>query len=289
LVDQHGHVGHPLEPGDLVHGHETSLTEGSLGHVARIVAPRSRWENRDVTGTLYLGTSGFAYPEWKGPFYPEGLRDADMLHHYATRFPSVEVNYTFRRFPAEKTMRRWAEQVPEGFRFAMKANQRITHTRRLREADTDVSDFLDRARLLGDRLGPILFQCPPTLHYDRGLIESFLAYLPPIAPYAFEFRHESWMEARDLLAEHGVAWCFAEWNDSEVEPVLSEPFAYLRLRRDDYSDDQLNAWARRVREATDRGSDVFAYFKHEEGTAAPRHTERLSRLVGGVLSRTETR
>jgi uncharacterized protein YecE (DUF72 family) len=234
-----------------------------------------------VTGTLYLGTSGFAYQEWKGPFYPEDLKDADMLSFYSGRFPSVEVNYTFRRFPAEKTIRTWAERATGNFRFALKANQRITHTRRLRDTDADVSDFLDRVRALGDHLGPILFQCPPSLKFDRGLLEAFLAYLPPMARYAFEFRDESWTQALDLLAEQGAAWCFAEWNDTEAEPILSEPFAYLRLRRDEYTDDQLRGWAERIAAAMERGTDVFAYFKHESGAAAPRHAERLRDLSAG--------
>jgi uncharacterized protein YecE (DUF72 family) len=232
-----------------------------------------------VVGTLFLGTSGFAYPEWKGSFYPSDLKEADFLPHYATRFPSVEINYTFRRFPAEKTMRRWAELAPEGFRFAMKANQRITHTRRLRDADQDVSDFLDRARLLGDRLGPILFQCPPSLYFDRGLIESFLAYLPPVAPYAMEFRHESWNEAKGILAENGVAWCVSETDEKAADDVPAEPFVYLRLRKDTYTDDDLRGWGERVRGAVSAGRDVFAFFKHEEGVAAPRHARRLGDLV----------
>ena len=234
-----------------------------------------------MAGTLFLGTSGFAYPEWTGPFYPEDLESDDMLPYYAGRFPSVEINYTFRRFPAEKTVRRWAERTPREFRFALKANQRITHRLRLRNAERDVGDFLDRVRLLGPRLGPILFQCPPSLHYDRGLIDSFLAYLPPIAPYAMEFRHESWGEARPLLEEHGVAWCFAETEETaaEAERILSAPFAYLRLRRDEYSDDELAGWARTIEKALADGRDVYAYLKHEEGAAAPRHAERLEALV----------
>ncbi len=236
-----------------------------------------------MVGSLYLGTSGFAYPEWIGPFYPEGLKADDMLPAYAERFRSVEINYTFRRFPAETTVQRWAERTPAGFRFALKAVGRITHTRRLRDADQDVSDFLERVRLLGEGLGPILFQCPPSLHYDGGLIESFLAYLPPVAPYAFEFRHESWSEARDLLAEHGVAWCFAETDETpaEAEPVLSEPFAYLRLRREEYPDELLARWAERIGAALERGKDVFAYLKHEEGAGAPRHAERLASMLAG--------
>jgi uncharacterized protein YecE (DUF72 family) len=242
---------------------------------------RHAWENPSVAGTLYLGTSGFAYPEWRGSFYPQDLKDSDFLGHYTTRFPSVEINYTFRRFPAEKTMRRWADQAPDGFRFALKATGRITHTRRLRDADRDVSDFLDRARLLGDRMGPILFQCPPSLHFDRRLIESFLAYLPPVAPYAMEFRHESWNEAKPILADNGVAWCVSETDERAADEVPTEPFVYLRLRKDEYTDDDLERWSETVRSATENGRDVYAFFKHEEGVAAPRHADRLAGLVSG--------
>lgn len=236
---------------------------------------------------LFVGTSGFAYPEWKPAFYPEDVKQADMLAYYASMFPSVEINYTFRRFPAAKTLTRWAELGPEGFRFALKANQRITHTRRLRDADTDVSDFLQLARLLGDHLGPILFQCPPTLRFDRGLLEAFLGYLPPLAPYAMEFRHESWSAARDLLAESGVAWCTAETDTAEVDCARfpSEPFAYLRLRREHYSDEDLQAWADGIRPVLEAGRDVYAYFKHEDGAAAPGFADRLRVLLSPNPSR----
>ena len=234
-----------------------------------------------MAGTLYLGTSGFAYPEWKGSFYPDDAKSSDFLPHYAARFPSVEINYTFRRFPAEKTMRRWADQAPEGFRFALKANQRITHTRRLRDADQDVGDFLDRARLLGNRLGPILFQCPPSLHFDRDLIRSFLAYLPPVAPYAMEFRHESWTEAKPILRDNGVAWCVSETDERSADDVPTEPFVYLRLRKEEYGDEDLKRWSDIVESARVGGRDVFAFFKHEEGTAAPQHARRLAELLSG--------
>jgi uncharacterized protein YecE (DUF72 family) len=232
-------------------------------------------------GTLYVGTSGFAYQEWKGPFYPGDLKDVDMLPFYATRFPSVEVNYTFRRYPAPKTLEAWRDRTPDGFQMTLKANQRITHTRRLANADADVSDFLDRARHLGDRLGVILFQCPPTLHYDRALIEGFLAYLPPTFRYAMEFRHESWAEARPLLQDQGVAWCFAETEDMPegTEPVLSSPFAYLRLRKEEYGHLDLSLWAERLRAALAAGTDVYAYLKHERGASAPRFAEDLARLL----------
>jgi uncharacterized protein YecE (DUF72 family) len=234
-----------------------------------------------MAGTLYLGTSGFAYPEWKGGFYPEDLKDADMLSFYAGRFPSVEINYTFRRSPAPTTLARWAESTREGFRFTLKAHQRITHTRRLANADTEVSDFLDRARTLGERLGPILFQCPPTLRFDRARLEGFLAYLPPTFRYAMEFRHPSWEEARPLLDEQGVAWCFAETDETpnDASPILSAPFAYLRLRKDEYADEELARWAERIRMALAEGSDVYAYVKHEGDAAAPRYAEGLMKLL----------
>lgn len=233
-----------------------------------------------MSGTLYLGTSGFAYAEWKGEFYPEGLKDREMLSYYATRFPSVEINYTFRRQPAEKTLTTWKDETPEGFRFALKAHQRITHRLRLAGADESVSFFLDRVRLLGDRLGPILFQCPPSLRFDRSLIESFLAYLPPIAQYAMEFRHPSWEEARDVLAAQGVAWCTAETDERAAEKDSWEPFGYLRLRKERYTDDELKAWAGRIGKALADGRDVFCYFKHEEDTVGVRHADRLAELMG---------
>jgi uncharacterized protein YecE (DUF72 family) len=234
-----------------------------------------------VGGHLYLGTSGFAYAEWKGPFYPEDLKDREMLHFFASKFPSVEINYTFRRQPSEKTLATWREQTEEGFTFALKAHQRITHTLRLRDADESVSTFLDRAKQLGDRLGPILFQCPPSLRFDRALIESFLAFLPGNVRCAMEFRHPSWEEARPILRDQGVAWCTAETDASSGGEPSFEPFGYLRLRKETYTDEEIAAWAERLRPALAEGHDVYTYFKHEDKGAGPIFAERLAGLVGG--------
>jgi len=232
-----------------------------------------------VSGTLYLGTSGFAYDEWKGVFYPEGTKNAGMLPYYSSRFNSVEINYTFRRLPSEKTIATWKEITPEGFRFTLKAHQRITHSLRLKDADEQVGIFLERARLLGDRMGPILFQCPPNLKFDRGLIESFVAYLPPIARYAMEFRHPSWLEAREILSGNGVALCAAETDEHEAEDVTWEPFGYLRLRKTEYSDDEIRGWAERIQPALSDGDDVYCYFKHESEGAAPAFAEMLAGVI----------
>ncbi len=236
-----------------------------------------------MTGTLYLGTSGFAYDAWKhGVFYPEGLKNREMLSYYASRFPSVEINYTFRRFPTEKSLITWRDGTPESFRFTLKANQRITHWKRLADTDDDVRAFLDLAKLLGERLGTVLYQCPPTLMYDRALIEAFVGYLPPQPRAAMEFRHPSWIEARDLLLDQGVAWCVAETDEKDPGPddLSWEPFGFLRLRKTEYTDEELAGWVERIRPALDAGNDVYCYFKHEDDGASTRMADRLRSALG---------
>jgi len=237
-----------------------------------------------VGGRLYVGTSGFAFPEWKHDvFYPEGTKDREMLPYYASRLPSVEINYTFRRSPAEKTLLTWREATPDEFLFTLKAHQRITHTLRLRDAAEPVGIFLERARLLGDRLGCVLFQCPPSLRYDRDLIVGFIGTLPPEVRAAFEFRHPSWEEARPVIAERGYAWCEADTDEAPfARPSLADGSrtVYVRLRREAYEDDDLKTWSGRFGEALGGGADVFCYVKHEEGGAGPRYAERLAELVG---------
>jgi uncharacterized protein YecE (DUF72 family) len=235
-----------------------------------------------MAGSFYLGTSGFSYDEWKhGVFYPEGLKNREMLGYYSSQLTSVEINYTFRRFPTEKSLTTWREQAHDGFVFTLKANQRITHHKRLADTDDDVRRFLDAGALLGDKLGCVLFQCPPSLHYDRTLIEAFVGYLPPTGPgvprFAMEFRHPSWAEAKDLLLSQGVAWCVAETDERDPKPedLSWAPAGYLRLRKTEYSDDELREWAGRIGPAIAGGSDVFCYFKHEDEGASPKMAKRL--------------
>ncbi|HLF70381.1 MAG TPA: DUF72 domain-containing protein [Actinomycetota bacterium] len=234
-----------------------------------------------MSGRLLVGTSGFAYKEWKGNFYPEGTSDRKMLNYYSSRLGTVEINYTFRRLPSESTIEGWRSQTEEGFRFTLKAHQRITHYMRLREVDEQVSEFVGRAKLLGDRLGTILFQLPPNMSYSREVLEHFLHCLPPSVRYAMEFRHASWdvAEVKDLLGAAGVALCGADTDEAALDevPVLA-PYVYLRLRKEDYSPDELTAWAGKIKPVLDEGVDVYCYFKHEGGGVGPQ-------LALGLLGR----
>lgn len=229
-------------------------------------------------GQLFAGTSGFSYPEWKGTFYPDDLPDRKMLEDYSSKLPSVEINYTFRRWPTSKTIEGWRSRTPDGFKLTLKAPQRITHTKRLKDVQDEVDDFVRRAKGLGNRLGAILFQCPPNLSYEKEKLEAFLAALPPVADFACEFRHDSWKdpEATALLRRSGVALCGAETDEAELDSVpVTAGHAYLRLRKTDYTDDEVAAWKKRVDEVRDAGHDVYVYFKHEEGARSPRYAKAL--------------
>ncbi len=246
-----------------------------------------------MEGRFYLGTSGFAYDEWRhGVFYPEGLKKDDMLDYYSSQLSSVEVNYTFRRNPSEKTIERWRERARPGFVFTLKANQRITHWKRLEDVEEDVRGFVTTGRLLADRFGCVLFQCPPSLHHDADLLARFLDTLPENGPaYAMEFRHPSWTEARDALRERGVAWCVAETDDKDPKPedLSWEPVGYLRLRKTEYADDELATWAARIGPALEAGGTVFTYFKHEDEGASPKMAKRLEVMLASGASAPQDR
>jgi uncharacterized protein YecE (DUF72 family) len=224
-----------------------------------------------MAGTLYVGTSGFAFPGWKGTFYPSDLKDREMLGFYSRTFGSVEVNYTFRRDPSPKTIDGWLAATPEDFRFVLKAKQNITHFRRLTDPAPALA-FLEAAAPLGERLGPILFQCPPNMKREPGRLNAFLDALPA-SPYryAFEFRHPSWEDDRGLLAARGAAWVVSDtdeqpWTDGGLNVG---GFVYLRLRRSAYDADAVEAWGRRIRTALDGDADVFCFVKHEEDASGP--------------------
>jgi uncharacterized protein YecE (DUF72 family) len=194
----------------------------------------------------------------------------------------VELNYSFRKQPTPENFATWRDATPEGFVFAVKSPQRITHWLRLRDAGDAVAEFVREAAMLGQKLGPVLFQCPPNLKFDRELAQEFLAVLPPGPRYAFEFRHPSWLEARPFLAAAGAAWCVADTDERPAadEPLPQWPFAYLRLRRPRYTKRDLERWAGRIGATLADGNDVFCYFKHEEEATGPRFAAKLGALVG---------
>jgi uncharacterized protein YecE (DUF72 family) len=229
---------------------------------------------------LWVGTSGFAYKEWKGVFYPEDLSDKEMLAHYASRLPAVEINNTFYRMPTEKLLLGWAAQVPERFRFSIKASRRITHQKKLADTAEETEYLLRTVSVLADRMGPVLFQLPPYLRKNDGLLSAFLELLPPTVPAAFEFRHASWLDdaTLDLLAARGVALCVAETEAGLDAPRLGTAgWGYLRLRRTDYAEADLAAWAERV--AGQEWSDAYVFFKHEDEAEGPRFAERFLELA----------
>ena len=215
-----------------------------------------------------VGTSGFSYPAWRGPFYPEKLPTAGMLGFYAGAFPAVEINNTFYRMPAPKMLAAWVEQTPAHFRFALKAPQQITHRLRLKEeAAEPTREFVRRSEALGEKRGPLLFQLPPNLKADHTRLETFLAALPGGLEPALEFRHESWFrdETWSLLRTHGAALCIAQTDDLDTPLVATAPFGYVRLRRE-YEPAALADWAARLR-AVECWQRVYVFLKHDEGQA----------------------
>jgi len=229
---------------------------------------------------LYVGTSGYSYKEWKGPFYPEKMPDGDLLKFYGDKFRTVEINNTFYRMPKTAVLEKWAEDVPAEFRFVLKASQRITHMERLKDSGKSVEYLLNAAGVLNERLGPLLFQLPPFLRKDAPLLRAFLNLLPPHRRVAFEFRHQSWFdeEILDLLRGHGAVLCIAEAeNDLEIPFVSTADWGYLRLRRPDYDDAALKAWAGRVRGQP--WKDAFVFFKHEDEGKAPLMAQRFLELA----------
>jgi len=221
---------------------------------------------------LHIGTSGYSYKEWKGPFYPEDLPAGEMLRFYGERLNGVEINNTFYRMPKASVLEEWASQVPEAFRFSIKASQKITHHKRLKEAG-DETDYLVRTvGTLGPKLGCLLFQLPPNLKADLARLEAFLALLPRDVPAAFEFRHPTWHDDAvfEALRAHGAALCCADTEDDEGDAplVATAGWGYLRLRRPTYERADLARWAERV--AAQPWERAFVFFKHEDEGAGPK-------------------
>jgi len=226
---------------------------------------------------VWVGTSGYNYPEWKGSFYPETLAAAKMLPYYAERFPTVEINYTFYRAPNEKILSGWSAATPERFKLTLKAPKRITHDRRLKDCADPVRQFLETAAVLGPKLGALLFQLPPNLKKDLSLFDAFLDTFPPRVCAAFEFRHPSWFDddVFSRLRTRALALCVADSEKLSAPVEITAPYAYFRLRDEGYTPGDIERWAGVVRGLESRCEDVFVYFKHEEAGKGPEFGKAL--------------
>lgn len=230
---------------------------------------------------IVVGTSGFSYPEWRGTFYPEGLPEKAMLSAYGERLPSVEINNTFYQMPKPALFEGWLQKVPENFTFAIKAPRRITHISKLENVDAAMALFLQTARILGARLGPLLFQLPPTFKKNEAVLEKFLKLCPKDLSIALEFRHASWFEdsVYTLLREHAVALVAAEVDADEGEGspyVHTAPFSYIRLRKNEYDEAGLAAALERIRAlGVER---AFVYMKHE--VLGPSYAQKILERAG---------
>jgi len=233
---------------------------------------------------IWIGTSGYNYPEWKGSFYPSDLPAAKMLPYYAARFPNVEINYTFYRMPNEKLVGGWAAQTPSPYKLTLKAPRRITHDNRLKNCGALVSAFCGVAASLGDKLGALLFQLPPNLKKDLAVFDAFLEDLPPKVCAAFEFRHESWLddEVFERLRRRNLALCVADSEKMSTPVRVTADYAYFRLRDEGYTAEDIRKWADTISRDTAASREVFVYFKHEESGKGP----EFARLLMDMLAKT---
>lgn len=232
---------------------------------------------------LWVGTSGYSYKEWLGNFYPEKLSPKEMLHWYASQLPAVEINNTFYRLPKESVLASWAGQVPAKFRFVLKAAQKITHVKRLKDAAAEVDYLFRVAAALGQNLGGILFQLPPNLKKDIQRLETFIASLPNQTDAAFEFRHPSWFDddVFAALRARNCALCFAETEEPQMGEVASTAnWGYLRLRRSDYEHGDLSRWKERI--LAQNWDHAFVFFKHEDEGIGPKLAREFLGLLPGA-------
>lgn len=236
---------------------------------------------------LYVGTSGYAYKEWKGSFYPDDLPAKQFLKYYGERFRTCEINATFYRIPKSSVVAAWAAEVPGEFRFVLKASQRITHFQRLKECGETVEVMFRVAAELGEKLGAVLFQLPPNLKKDAPRLRDFIAMLPRGARVAFEFRHASWFddETFGMLRERNAALCIAEVEEGEGVEVPFEAtgdWGYIRLRKPEYTEGELKEWVKRMKGVA--WKDAFVFFKHEDAGVGPKLAAKFLKLAEPVLT-----
>ncbi len=236
---------------------------------------------------LHIGTSGWMYDDWRGRFYPPDIPKSRWLSHYVQHFSTVELNNSFYHLPSEKAFSAWRDKAPEGFVYAVKASRYITHMKKLRGAEEPLQTFITRARLLGDRLGPVLYQLPPGLKRHDDLLGAFLQLLPGDLRHVFEFRHESWFDAAvyDLLQKHRAAFCIYDLPGTTTPVVATAAFAYVRFHGSTglydscYSDDELHSWAGKIRGLRKGLSEVYVYFNNDTHAYAVQNAARLREIL----------
>jgi uncharacterized protein YecE (DUF72 family) len=229
---------------------------------------------------LHVGTSGYSYKEWKGNFYPEDLPAKEMLAYYSQRLPAVEINNTFYRLPQPSMIENWKEQVPQRFRFSIKASQRITHIKRINNVADETKYLLQTISLLEDRLGVVLFQLPPNMKKDTARLAAFLDLLPAATRTAFEFRHETWFdeEVFRLLRVRDCALVVSDTDEKPLTEIISTAkWGYLRLRRAAYDEKDLREWMQRVQ--AQQWKDAFVFFKHEDEGIGPKLAAQFLKLA----------
>ena len=236
---------------------------------------------------LYVGTSGWSYAIWKPDFYPKEIASKNFLKFYATKLSAVEVNYTFRSRLSEKAATGWVADVGPDFRFALKANQYITHIRRLKNVEEPLQRFLPTLQPLGNHLGPVLFQLPPNLKADVALLRDFLALLPKNFKAALEFRHETWFtdEVFAALQDRNAALCIAETEKLKTPEVHTAKYTYYRFRQPAYSPEDLTKLVERIGRCVAAGLETYAFFKHEEDPRSPLNAVELLETVRGKVTR----
>jgi len=238
-------------------------------------------------GAIHIGTSGWHYPHWQGPFYPEKLPKSEFLRYYRNKFHTVEINNSFYRLPQEKTLIDWRESVPPGFIFAVKGSRYITHMKKLKDPQQSVEPLFSRITLLQDKLGPVLFQLPPRWRYNGERLRSFLAALPPDHRYALEFRDRSWLtkEAYRILADHDAAFCIYEFAGFLSPREVTADFVYLRLHgpgaayQGSYDTGTLAHWGGAIAAWAGKGLEVFCYFDNDEAGYAAQNALSLQKLL----------
>lgn len=236
----------------------------------------------------YIGTSGWMYKHWRAVFYPPDLPPARWFAYYTRHFETVEINTTFYRLPDASTFAAWRDQAPPGFTYSVKASRYITHLKKLQNADDAVERLLERARVLGPSLGPILFQLPPNWNLDLERLAAFLELLPPNLHHVFEFRHPSWFaeEALTLLDRHGAGFCVMDLPGLETPIRATGRLGYIRLHgparayEGSYSDTELRAWATRIREIAGNSRPTYVYFNNDSHGYAALNALRLRQLLG---------